>query len=67
MPTVLVTGAARGIGKAIVEHLAASGWDVIAGVRTDADAATVAALNPDRIVTVLLDVTACATGFRLPS
>ncbi|MGV0743644.1 SDR family NAD(P)-dependent oxidoreductase [Mycolicibacterium sp. XJ870] len=57
MPSVLVTGAARGIGKSIVEYLAATGWDVIAGVRSDADAAAVAALNPERISTVILDVT----------
>ncbi|MEZ0049883.1 NAD(P)-dependent dehydrogenase (short-subunit alcohol dehydrogenase family) [Mycobacterium sp. MAA66] len=57
MPSVLVTGAARGIGKAIVDHLAASGWDVIAGVRTNADATAVTALNPQRISAVVLDVT----------
>jgi len=38
MPTVLVTGAARGIGKAIVERLASTGWDVVAGVRSERDA-----------------------------
>jgi len=38
MPSVLVTGAARGIGRAIVEHLASCGWDVIAGVRSEEDA-----------------------------
>jgi len=38
MPSVLVTGAGRGIGKSIVEHLASSGWDVIAGVRSKSDA-----------------------------
>lgn len=32
--TALVTGAARGIGRATVEILAASGWRVVAGVRT---------------------------------
>jgi NAD(P)-dependent dehydrogenase (short-subunit alcohol dehydrogenase family) len=57
MPSVLVTGAARGIGKSIVEHLAERGWDVIAGVRTDGDAAAVTALNPQRISPVILDVT----------
>jgi NAD(P)-dependent dehydrogenase (short-subunit alcohol dehydrogenase family) len=57
MPSVLVTGAGRGIGKAIVEHLAARGWDVIAGVRTERDAAAVTALNPQRICAVILDVT----------
>lgn len=57
MPTVLVTGAARGIGQSIVTYLAGRGWDVIAGVRTAQDALDVAALNPARISAVLLDVT----------
>lgn len=57
MPTVLVTGAARGIGRSITTHLAAAGWDVVAGVRTSADAAAVIELDPARISTVLLDVT----------
>jgi NAD(P)-dependent dehydrogenase (short-subunit alcohol dehydrogenase family) len=57
MPSVLVTGAGRGIGRSIVEHLAARGWDVIAGVRNDRDAATVTALNPQRVSSVILDVT----------
>jgi NAD(P)-dependent dehydrogenase (short-subunit alcohol dehydrogenase family) len=57
MPSVLVTGAGRGIGKSIVEHLASSGWDVIAGVRSESDAAAVTALNPQRISSVILDVT----------
>jgi NAD(P)-dependent dehydrogenase (short-subunit alcohol dehydrogenase family) len=57
MPSVLVTGASRGIGKAIVEHLATRGWDVIAGVRSEQDAETVTKLNPQRISPVILDVT----------
>jgi len=57
MPSVLVTGAARGIGKSIVEHLAAGGWDVIAGVRSKQDAEAVTKLNPQRISSVILDVT----------
>ncbi|MGE2726304.1 SDR family oxidoreductase [Mycolicibacterium pulveris] len=57
MPSVLVTGASRGIGKAIAEHLASRGWDVIAGVRTRSDAEAVTATNPQRISAVLLDVT----------
>jgi NAD(P)-dependent dehydrogenase (short-subunit alcohol dehydrogenase family) len=57
MPSVLVTGAGRGIGKSIVEYLAADGWDVIAGVRTDRDAAAVTALAPARISSVILDIT----------
>jgi NAD(P)-dependent dehydrogenase (short-subunit alcohol dehydrogenase family) len=57
MPSVLVTGAGRGIGKAIVAHLASRGWDVIAGVRSEQDAAAVTALDPQRISSVILDVT----------
>jgi NAD(P)-dependent dehydrogenase (short-subunit alcohol dehydrogenase family) len=57
MPSVLVTGASRGIGKAIVEHLAARGWDVIAGVRSQQDADTVTKLNPQRVSSVILDIT----------
>ena len=57
MPSVLVTGASRGIGKSVVEHLAARGWDVIAGVRNERDAAAVIALNPQQISSVILDVT----------
>jgi NAD(P)-dependent dehydrogenase (short-subunit alcohol dehydrogenase family) len=57
MPSVLVTGAARGIGKSIVEHLAERGWDVIAGVRSEQDATAVTKLNPQRISSVILDVT----------
>ncbi len=56
MPSVLVTGASRGIGKSIAENLATRGWDVIAGVRSEQDAAAVAKLNPQRISPVILDV-----------
>lgn len=57
MPSVLVTGAGRGIGKSIVEYLATRGWDVIAGVRTKGDAAAITALDPQRISSVILDIT----------
>lgn len=56
MPTALVTGASRGIGRAIITRLAAQGWEVVAGVRTDRDAAEVSAID-ERITTVQLDVT----------
>ena len=55
MPTVLVTGAARGIGNSTGAHLGSAGWDVIAGVRSQADADVLSALP--RVSTVLLDVT----------
>ncbi|OBF28414.1 retinol dehydrogenase [Mycobacterium sp. ACS1612] len=57
MPSVLVTGAGRGIGESITRHLADRGWDVIAGVRSEADAAAVTAMNSQRISSVILDVT----------
>ena len=35
MPSVLVTGAGRGIGLAITRHLSSHGWDVYAAARSD--------------------------------
>lgn len=37
MPSVFVTGASRGIGRAVALRLAELGWDVHAGVRRPQD------------------------------
>jgi NAD(P)-dependent dehydrogenase (short-subunit alcohol dehydrogenase family) len=57
MPTVLITGASRGIGRAAALHMAELGWDVVAGVRTLPDGAELSAVAPGRITPVALDVT----------
>lgn len=57
MPTALVAGAGQGIVRTIAEQLAAHGWDVIAGVRNEADGAALIVVDPRRISAVLLDVT----------
>jgi NAD(P)-dependent dehydrogenase (short-subunit alcohol dehydrogenase family) len=57
MPTVLVTGAARGIGRATALRWAAHGWDVAAGVRRSEDGQRLAAEASGRVVPVLLDIT----------
>jgi NAD(P)-dependent dehydrogenase (short-subunit alcohol dehydrogenase family) len=62
MPSVLVTGAARGIGRATVLRLAAAGWDVVAGVRREEDAAGLG----DRVAPVVLDVTDAGQVAALP-
>ena len=54
--TVLVTGAARGIGRATAVRLARSGWRVYGGVRTDVAAKELAA-EPDMVTPVELDLT----------
>ena len=35
--TVLITGGARGIGKAIADHYASKGWCVVAPTRSECD------------------------------
>lgn len=54
--TALITGAARGIGRATVDALAGRGWRVVAGVR-DLEAARHAGLERNGVHLVALDVT----------
>lgn len=56
MPNVLITGASRGIGRAVALRMAAAGWDVFAGVRSTKDGADLAD-SSDRITPLQLDVT----------
>ena len=57
MPSVLVTGAARGIGRTTAIQLAERGWDVFAGVRRLDDGEALTHDQPSRISPVLLDIT----------
>jgi NAD(P)-dependent dehydrogenase (short-subunit alcohol dehydrogenase family) len=54
-PTVLITGAGRGLGHTAALKLAASGWHVYACVRTDSDAERMA--GHAGITAVILDIT----------
>jgi len=56
-PTVVVTGASKGIGAAVVRRLAADGYRVVAGVRRTEDAEALRGELGDRVVPALLDVT----------
>lgn len=56
-PTVLVTGASTGIGRACVAELCAAGNRVLAGVRTQTDADALTEAFGPAVVPVILDVT----------
>jgi NAD(P)-dependent dehydrogenase (short-subunit alcohol dehydrogenase family) len=64
-PSVLVTGAGRGLGHTAALKLAADGWNVFAGVRSDADADKFAAY--ERITPVHLDITSRDDLAQLPA
>jgi NAD(P)-dependent dehydrogenase (short-subunit alcohol dehydrogenase family) len=55
MPTVLLTGASSGIGRACVERLAGRGWHVLAGARSQTDLDALAAIP--NVEPLSLDVT----------
>lgn len=56
MPSVLITGASRGIGRATALRLANAGWEVHAGVRREQDGDALVAAD-SRITPVVLDIT----------
>jgi NAD(P)-dependent dehydrogenase (short-subunit alcohol dehydrogenase family) len=67
MPSVLITGAGRGIGRAAALRMAAAGWDVHAGVRNSTAGDELVAAGPSgRITPVTLDVTDAAQLAALP-
>ncbi|MBI1282226.1 MAG: SDR family NAD(P)-dependent oxidoreductase [Anaerolineaceae bacterium] len=57
MTTVVITGAAKGIGRATALHLDKKGFTVIAGVRTQADADALCKEASERLQPVIVDIT----------
>jgi NAD(P)-dependent dehydrogenase (short-subunit alcohol dehydrogenase family) len=57
VPTVLITGASTGIGRASALRLAAAGWTVLAGVRRAVDGEALSLAGGERLLAVELDVT----------
>jgi NAD(P)-dependent dehydrogenase (short-subunit alcohol dehydrogenase family) len=57
MPSVLVTGASTGIGRACAIEMDQLGWSVFAGVRREEDAVSLTAEGSERLRPVTIDVT----------
>lgn len=56
-PTVVITGASTGIGKACALRLCERGWRVFAGVRKENDAEALLRESGDNLLPLFLDVT----------
>jgi len=57
VPSILVTGASRGIGRAVTLRLARRGWHVVAGVRRAQDGEELVTAQPGTVSWLELDVT----------
>ncbi len=66
MPSVLITGAGRGIGRTVALHMAQRGWEVYAGVRRPEDGNALQQTEPG-IKPVMLDITDAAQVAELPN
>jgi NAD(P)-dependent dehydrogenase (short-subunit alcohol dehydrogenase family) len=60
-PSVVLTGASSGIGRASALQLDRAGWRVFAGVRRHEDAESLVREGSDRIAPLLIDVTDAAS------
>jgi len=56
-PSIVITGASTGIGRACAERFDQLGWRVFAGVRKDADATALRQATSERMTPLTLDVT----------
>lgn len=57
MKTWLITGASRGLGRALAEEVLARGENVVAAIRTVSDLDDLAAQFPETLLTVAMDAT----------
>src|SRR5215470_13696783 len=65
MKTIVVTGAAKGIGRATALHLDKNGFSVLAGVRSQADADALCQEASPRLHPVIVDITNAAQVAQL--